>query len=302
MKKFMFYAAAVAALTLVSCGGSKKSKSNHSPIAQEEETIESKTDTIPFLASLPIEGSDAEYFALENAEVILVGSAPESADHSQGTIRATVKLKIQKPYANLKGFASSPTMPLYFLNEDKELIDHNRLEMSTADKETIIAELKKDNPGVVEINYKGEFYPSSYNKIFDKTKYVQLQSARLYDTNGNSSSSSTTASASTEEEGGNDLLDRYCDAVDAYISAINNNNISKAMELAEEVQSLSIKLSKVSLSASDAAKLANYTSKASKIAAKANSIAAEAASQVSDMSGYSDYDESDEPDDYDYDF
>lgn len=175
-------------LLLASCGGKKDDKAASDSTTQTEEKVEAQTANVPFLESMPIEGKNADYFAANGADgtanVTLTGTPNE--DGKMGTIRATVKLDVKKQFANLKGFATFPPMTLYFLNADKEEIESSRLEMSKADQDAIIAELKKPNPGIIEITYKGEFYASTYNKLFKETKYVQIQSADLSD--GSSSS------------------------------------------------------------------------------------------------------------------
>lgn len=227
MKKIMFLAAASIAMTLTSCGGSK---GDSSAASQEEGVkIEAREASVPFLSSQPIEGNNADYFEIVDGNVTLTGT-PEGDDGHNGTIRATVKIKVLKPFENLKGFAVFPPMTLYFLNGDKENMNHERLEMSEADQNVILAELKKENPGVVELSYKGSFYDSGYNEIFDNVKFVQIHSASLSDGTKSSDSSSTATSSSSsssddddsdDDDSGDDwdkVLDDYEEYVDAYIS------------------------------------------------------------------------------------
>lgn len=227
MKKIMFLAAASIAMTLTSCGGSK---GDSSAASQEEGVkIEAREASVPFLSSQPIEGNNADYFEIVDGNVTLTGT-PEGADGHNGTIRATVKIKVLKPFENLKGFAVFPPMTLYFLNGDKENMNHSRLEISDADENVILAELKKENPGVVELSYKGDFYDSGYNEIFDNVKFVQIHSASLSDGTKSSGSSGTATSSSSsssddddsgDDDSGDDwdkVLDDYEEYVDAYIS------------------------------------------------------------------------------------
>lgn len=230
MRQTKFLSTLAISLLIASCGGkseeatSKTSTSDSS--SKPKDTIEAQTAVIGFLPSLPIEGEHAEYFAASGTDstgkVIIVGSAPEEG-RSQGTIRAVVKLDLKKQFPNLDGFSVFPPLSLYFLDEDKEEINSSRLTLSNADEDAIIAELKKSKPGEIEITYKGDFYPSSYNDIFKKVRYLQIQSAVLSDGSKSSTSSFEAEDDSESGDSSNNwdsILDDYEGYVDELVSLL----------------------------------------------------------------------------------
>lgn len=294
MKKILFMIVSTLVLTtcVTSCGGNKSSNDDSTSFA-EKDTVSERTITIPFLSALPIEGDDASYFEVtgeDDTENVVVIGTPDSEDVEEGTIRAKVKIDVKKQFKNLKGFARFPVMPLYFLNEDKEEISYLRIEMSKTDQDIILAELKKPNPGVVEITYKSDFYSDSYNKIFDEAKYVQIKSAMLSDGSESSSSSSdesysdesdtdesdsySSTSTSSSSNDWDEILDSYSEYVDEYIALMKKASKGDASAMAnypallEKAQDYSNKLSnaKNDMTAAQIARYTKITAKMTKAA------------------------------------
>lgn len=288
----MFLAAASVAMTLTSCGGSK---GDSSAASQEEGVkIEAREASVPFLSSQPIEGNNADYFEIVDQNVTLTGT-PEGDDGHKGTIRATVKIKVLKPFENLKGFAVFPPMTLYFLNGDKENMNHKRLEISKADQDVILAELKKYNPGVVELSYKGDFYDSGYNEIFDNVKFVQIRSAALSDGTKSSDTTSGTTESSSDDSSDNEenewdkILNEYEEFVDSYISfykkAMNGNDLGALAEypkMLQKANALGDKLKK-GKSAMTSAQWKRYQDIATKLANAASEAGSSASGRGNDM-------------------
>ena len=308
MKFLKFMIAGAVAATMVACGGSDEKKSESTTSTEEEEKVEAAEITLTPMPNMAIEGDDANYFSFESEDgtpdIKLIGTPDE--DGRRGTVRATVLIKVYPngtPKEAMHGFRSTPSIPLYIFNADKEQIQrYCRLEMSKPDSEALQAIIKSGKPGEVLVTYKDEMYPSKYNELFSEAKYVQIQSANLYteaeyndkstsssssyddddDSDDSSSSSSSSYAADDDDDDDDDdvasssgsseiddLLDEYESFVDDYISyakKAQNGDITAmadAASLLNKANSINSKLSKMK------SKMTNsQAAKLAKIAAK----------------------------------
>lgn len=204
MKKQFSYVAlvllSVFAMTVASCGSKEKAEDNNTEKA--EDVFEDRTVQVQIFEGMPVKGEDASYFSVSAPDssnvVTITGTMKEDSYRNNGIVRAEVNVSVLKKYPEkATGFDGYPKMALVILDADKEEVA--RLEMSKTDMEVLLAELGKDNPGTVTINYKDEVYDTKqYNEIFDKAKYVYIGEAEIDDDTKHQSSSSSTATVAED--------------------------------------------------------------------------------------------------------
>lgn len=163
---------------LTSCGGKNKEKGieEDTMVETQKETIEPRTIQVQLLPEMPVKGDQADYFtftAPNGSDTITVTGTPpdESSYSSAGTIKVVLNLTVNKSL-NDKVY-DLHRISLHFLDEDRE--DIGSLSMNSTDKELVIAELEKATPGTISITFKDSEYERSYNKIFDKAKYIRIE-------------------------------------------------------------------------------------------------------------------------------
>lgn len=205
MKKLIqcFALSALASFTLaaVSCGSDKKEKKEVS----DEPQLEARTADVQVYAATPIKGDDAEYFSIvddEGNSVIKLNGIIEKGDYSTDCIvKATLDIKLVKKYpSKIHGFDAYSPLEMVLLNEDKEEIE--TLTLSEPDRDALLAELAKPNPGTLNVSYKGKVYKDKYNKVFDTVKYFYLKDSKIesedeYNKRYNTSSSTSDDSSSS---------------------------------------------------------------------------------------------------------
>ena len=176
----VIFLSVMAMSVLASCSCSKKKEK--SDVKDEKELVEPRTADVKIFESLPIKGRDAEYFTftgIDGASTVKLSGKPEDDGYfPEGVIKAEIELTITKTFPDkVLYLAGYPEMALIILDEDKEKI--GQLKMSDTDKEVIINELSKAQPGTVTINYKGTFDNEDYYEIFEKAKYVCIDTAEI---------------------------------------------------------------------------------------------------------------------------
>lgn len=252
-------------LALVSCGGNKKVEEEK--VKEEVLPVEAKTVKLsPFPGSAAL-GDDTQYFTFTGedgeADITLTGTPEEVGEYApkaSGTIKAVVKIKIKPMPEKMHGFASSPTLPLYIFNEDKEQPDgHCRLEMVRADADALEALVKEGKGGEITVIYKYEAYEDTYNKIFDEAKYYRIESVDLYTEKEYNSGSSSSSSAGNG--GGSYSDDNDDDDDDTEVASVSSssNNWDQLLDEYEEYVNDLISLTK-KVKNGDPSAIADYTS------------------------------------------
>lgn len=182
------------------------------PVSETEQstaTSDGSTQiTLVPMPNQPVAGADAKYFAFkgENGSKDIVLQCTPREDGRGGTIRASVQIKVSAFKKKNEGFASSPTLPLYIYNADKEGPGgYCRMEMSLPDARALEDLVKQRKSGTLTVIYKTDFTSSQYKEILASAKYFQIQSADI--STGSDSSSSSSSSYSSNDDGDDDDSD-----------------------------------------------------------------------------------------------
>lgn len=169
---------------LVACGGKDKKDGNdsaNSSAAEEDVKIEARTVNVTAYPNLPIEGESAEYFKFEGEngpEITLTGTPKESGN--SGEVIAKVKITYTAPDEPIWGLYSTPRLPLSVLDAKGENISNSHiLHMVPADASALDQKIKNGEDFSMVVTYTGDLYSTTYNKLFDEGKHIQMQSARL---------------------------------------------------------------------------------------------------------------------------
>lgn len=157
-------------MVLASCG-----KKNASDGESESEEIQERTTSVSPYSGELITGDDAEYIEIDmpaGQTLELKGSPAE--EYGSPKFRIKVPLKVTKAYPEEVSYLR---ITLELLDENHESLE--TLSINSADKETLIAALKKGNTSPLIIGFDTSVFDSHYNNYLDKAKYYRIKDFSL---------------------------------------------------------------------------------------------------------------------------
>lgn len=157
-------------MVVASCG-----KKGASDSGNESEEIQERTASLSPYSGELITGDDAEYIEIDmpaGQTVELKGSPAE--EYGSPKFRIKVPLKVTKAFPEEVSYLR---ITLELLDENNERLE--TLSINDADKETLIAALKKGNTSPLTIGFNTSVLESYYNKYLDKARYYRIKDFSL---------------------------------------------------------------------------------------------------------------------------
>ena len=168
-----FLLIAVCSLGAFSSCGKGKNKETET----KEKKVNAESIDVEIFAAMPVKGDRAEYFAISGPggvnTVKITGTPKDDGYIESGEVRIAVDLTIQKGFD--EGIGSLGNLGLMLLDDNHEQIA--TINLSSADKDVVKAELEKETPGTINVVFSENAYDSEYNMIFKKAKFIQLVNA-----------------------------------------------------------------------------------------------------------------------------